>query len=193
MDKSIQIAQKIQEQFRTRVKRKDRGVRQAPYFVTSRTLMPSVLVELGFLTNNSEEDFLHSKDGQTYMASAIYRAIKEYKIQQQQNKVTSILDVIDNNKVVKKDEKIQAEIAEDESSVIESAVYKIQIYTAVQKQNLKAIEGNTISFFQEGNLYKFTIGNETTIEAAKKLQTLAKNNGYKDAFIIAFYLSLIHI
>ena len=187
MDKSIQIAQKIQEQFRTRVKRKDRGVRQAPYFVTSRTLMPSVLVELGFLTNNSEEDFLHSKDGQTYMASAIYRAIKEYKIQQQQNKVTSILDGIDNNKVVKKDEKIQAEIAEDESSVIESAVYKIQIYTAVQKQNLKAIEGNTISFFQEGNLYKFTIGNETTIEAAKKLQTLAKNNGYNDAFIIAFY------
>ena len=187
MDKSIQIAQKIQEQFRTRVKRKDRGVRQAPYFVTSRTLMPSVLVELGFLTNNSEEDFLHSKDGQTYMASAIYRAIKEYKIQQQQNKVISILDGIDNNKVVKKDEKIQAEIAEDESSVIESAVYKIQIYTAVQKQNLKAIEGNTISFFQEGNLYKFTIGNETTIEAAKKLQTLAKNNGYNDAFIIAFY------
>ena len=187
MDKSIQIAQKIQEQFRTRVKRKDRGVRQAPYFVTSRTLMPSVLVELGFLTNNSEEDFLHSKDGQTYMASAIYRAIKEYKIQQQQNKVTSILDGIDNNKVVKKDEKIQAEISEDESSVIESAVYKVQIYTAVQKQNLKAIEGNTISFFQEGNLYKFTIGNETTIEAAKKLQTLAKNNGYNDAFIIAFY------
>ena len=140
MDKSIQIAQKIQEQFRTRVKRKDRGVRQAPYFVTSRTLMPSVLVELGFLTNNSEEDFLHSKDGQTFMASAIYRAIKEYKIQQQQNKVTSILDGIDNNKVVKKDEKIQAEIAEDESSVIESAVYKIQIYTAVQKQNLKLLK-----------------------------------------------------
>ena len=102
-------------------------MRQAPYFVTSRTLMPSVLVELGFLTNNAEEDFLHSNDGQTYMASAIYRAIKEYNIQQQQNKVISILDGIDNNKVIKKDEKIQAEIAEDESSVIESAVYKVQI------------------------------------------------------------------
>ena len=65
------------------LKEKDRGVRQAPYFVTSRTLMPSVLVELGFLTNNSEEDFLHSNVGQTYMASAIYRAIKEYKIEQE--------------------------------------------------------------------------------------------------------------
>ena len=78
MNQSILIAQKIQEQFKNRVKRKDRGVRQAPYFVTSRTLMPSVLVELGFLTNPDEEDFLRSEKGQSYMASAIYRAIKEY-------------------------------------------------------------------------------------------------------------------
>ena len=187
MDKSIQIAQKIQEQFRTRVKRKDRGVRQAPYFVTSRTLMPSVLVELGFLTNNSEEDFLHTNDGQTYMASAIYRAIKEYKIQQQQNKVISILDGIDNDKVVKKDEKIQAEILKMKVVILNQLFISSNFYSSSKEQNLTAIEGNTISFFQEGNLYKFTIGNETTIEAAKKLQTLAKNNGYNDAFIIAFY------
>ena len=61
--------------FKNRVKRKDRGVRQAPYFVTSRTLMPSVLVELGFLTNPEEEDFLHSEEGQDYLASAIFRAL----------------------------------------------------------------------------------------------------------------------
>lgn len=187
MDKSIQIAQKIQEQFRTRVKRKDRGVRQAPYFVTSRTLMPSVLVELGFLTNNSEEDFLHSNNGQTYMASAIYRAIKEYKIQQQQNEVISIFDSINDEKVVEKDDRIQMEAVEIESNFNESAIYKVQIYTAVQEQNLTPIHGNIVSFFQEGNLYKFTIGKETTIEAAKKLQNLAKNNGYQDAFVIAFY------
>lgn len=175
MDKSILVAQKIQEQFRTRVNRKDRGVRQAPYLVTSRTLMPSVLVELGFLTNHSEEDFLHSKDGQTYMASAIYRAIKEYTIEEQQNKVLGILEQLD------------IEDNEKENYVAESAVYKVQIYTAIQEKNVSAIEGNSVSFFQEGNLYKFTIGNETSIEAAKKLQALAKNNGYKDAFVIAFY------
>ena len=187
MDKSIQVAQKIQEQFRTRVKRKDRGVRQAPYLVTSRTLMPSVLVELGFLTNHSEEDFLHSKHGQIYMSSAIYRAIKEYIIEQHQNKVISVIKEIDKEEEVKKDENIQAEDAEKESSIAELAIYKVQIYTAVQEEKLSAIEGNTVSFFQEGNLYKFTIGKETTIEAAKKLQTIAKNSGYKDAFLIAFY------
>ena len=150
-------------------------MRQAPYLVTSRTLMPSVLVELGFLTNHSEEDFLHSKDGQTYMASAIYRAIKEYTIEEQQNKVLGILEQLD------------IEDNEKENYVAESAVYKVQIYTAIQEKNVSAIEGNSVSFFQEGNLYKFTIGNETSIEAAKKLQALAKNNGYKDAFVIAFY------
>ena len=144
-------------------------------------------MELGFLTNNSEEDFLHSNDGQTYMASAIYRAIKEYKTQHQQNKVISILNQFDKEQEAKKDKKTHVEFFDDESSVIGSAVYKVQIYTAVQEENLSAIEGSPVSFFKEGNLYQFTIGNETTIEAAKKLQALAKKNGYKDSFVIAFY------
>ena len=183
MDKSIQIAQKIQEQFRTRVKRRDRGVRQAPYLVTSRTLMPSVLVELGFLTNHSEEDFLHSKDGQAYMASAIYRAIKEYKIEQQQSKVISILKDLDERNNQNK----QTKVTDIEGDVFELPVYKVQIYTGLKANDLSPIEGNTVSFFQEGNLYKFTIGKETTIDAARTLQNLAKKNGYNDAFVIAFH------
>lgn len=187
MDKSILVAQKIQEQFRTRVKRKDRGVRQAPYLVTSRTLMPSVLVELGFLTNHSEEDFLHSEEGQTYMASAIYRAIKEYKTEQQQSKVVSILEEIDQKEEGNKEEKVREEVVKDESTTISKPIFKVQIYTAIQNEALASIEGNTVSTFQEGNLYKFTIGNEAAIEDAKKLQSLAKSYGYKDAFLIAFY------
>ncbi|MFM9005709.1 MAG: N-acetylmuramoyl-L-alanine amidase, partial [Flavobacteriales bacterium] len=68
-----------QDQFRTRVGRKDRGVKQAGYYVISFTNMPSILVELGFLTNADEEDFLHSDEGKTYMASAIYRAFRDFK------------------------------------------------------------------------------------------------------------------
>ena len=58
--------------------RKDRGVRQAPYYVTAYANMPSVLVELGFLTNPTEEDFLHSEQGQDYMSSALFRAFRDY-------------------------------------------------------------------------------------------------------------------
>jgi N-acetylmuramoyl-L-alanine amidase len=41
--------------------------------------MPSVLIELGFLSNSEEEKFLMSQQGKEYMASAIYRSIKSYK------------------------------------------------------------------------------------------------------------------
>jgi N-acetylmuramoyl-L-alanine amidase len=83
-NQSVLLAKKIQDQFRTRVDRKDRGIKQQPLYVTSRTAMPAVLVELGFLTNPSEEDFLNSDKGQSYMASAIFRAVRDYKIERDQ-------------------------------------------------------------------------------------------------------------
>ena len=80
---SLSLADKIQTQFRERVNRRDRGIKREPLYVTSRVAMPSVLVELGFLTNPKEEDFLNSEQGKTYMASALYRAFKEYKAEQE--------------------------------------------------------------------------------------------------------------
>ncbi len=79
LQQSLSIAKYIQDQFRSRVGRKDRGVKQAGFLVLRRTTMPSILIELGFLTNASEEDFLNSEDGKAYMASAIFRGFKEYK------------------------------------------------------------------------------------------------------------------
>ncbi|NQV52747.1 MAG: N-acetylmuramoyl-L-alanine amidase [Flavobacteriales bacterium] len=79
LDQSLTLSANIQTQYRDRVSRRDRGVKQAPYWVISFTTMPSVLTELGFLTNKAEEDFLNSENGKVYMASAIYRAFKQYK------------------------------------------------------------------------------------------------------------------
>jgi N-acetylmuramoyl-L-alanine amidase len=76
---SISLASKIETDFSTRVNRSSRGVKQAPFYVLWTTSMPSVLVELGFISNINEEKFLNSKNGQTYLASAIYRSIKAYK------------------------------------------------------------------------------------------------------------------
>lgn len=84
LNQSVLLAKEIQDQFRERVNRRDRGVKQQPLYVTSRTAMPAVLVELGFLTNPQEEDFLNSEKGQVYMASAIFRAIRDYKVQRDQ-------------------------------------------------------------------------------------------------------------
>jgi N-acetylmuramoyl-L-alanine amidase len=76
---SLVLADKIESQFKHRVGRRSRGVKQAGFLVLWRTSMPSVLVELGFLTNPTEEKYLNDELGQTYVASGIFRAIRDYK------------------------------------------------------------------------------------------------------------------
>jgi N-acetylmuramoyl-L-alanine amidase len=79
LQQSLSISSYIQKQFKERVGRRDRGVKQAGFLVLRRTTMPSILIELGFLTNPDEEDFLNSENGKAYLASAIFRGFKEYK------------------------------------------------------------------------------------------------------------------
>ena len=79
MRQSERLASIIQTQFEERVSRRNRGVHQAGFYVLWSASMPSVLVELGFLTNDREARFLNSDQGQTYLASAIFRAVRSYK------------------------------------------------------------------------------------------------------------------
>lgn len=79
LKQSTEFASLLQQQFKDRVGRKDRGVRQAGFLVLWRTTMPSVLVELGYVSNPEEEKFLMSEQGQDYLASAIFRAFRDYK------------------------------------------------------------------------------------------------------------------
>lgn len=79
MRKSQELSTLIQSQFEQRAQRKNRGVKQAGFYVLWGASMPAVLVELGFLTNRQEAAYLSSERGQDYMASAIYRAVREYK------------------------------------------------------------------------------------------------------------------
>jgi N-acetylmuramoyl-L-alanine amidase len=76
---SLNFADRIETQFKSRVGRISRGVKQAGFLVLWKTSMPSVLVELGFLSNPQEEKDLNDELKQTYMASAIFRAFRDYK------------------------------------------------------------------------------------------------------------------
>ena len=78
-NQSLKLADKVQRQFSGRAKRNDRGVQQAGFLVLWKTSMPSILVELGFINNANEEQFLNSERGQNLMALALYRAFEEYK------------------------------------------------------------------------------------------------------------------
>ena len=78
MEQSISLASEIQKSFKS-VRRVDRGVRQAGFLVLRKTSMPSVLVELGYISNRQEENYLGSADGQNALAEALYEAFSRYK------------------------------------------------------------------------------------------------------------------
>ena len=184
LDQSLNIAGKIQRQFSERVGRKDRSVYQAGFLVLWKTSMPSVLVELGYLTNTNEETFLRSKQGQVYMASAIYRAFKEYKIEfEKENKAYDYrkqgLEQTESNPVP------VVHIDTPKNGV----VFKVQFYTSPRElsktdSRFKSLED--IDSYEHNGLYKFTSGNFPSIEAATKHQKHVRSKGFKDAFVVAF-------
>jgi N-acetylmuramoyl-L-alanine amidase len=81
LENSLNLAGKIEQQFKNRVGRHSRGVKQAGFIVLYKTAMPSVLVEVGFLSNPQEEKDLNDDLQQTYIASGIFRAFRDYKFE----------------------------------------------------------------------------------------------------------------
>ena len=192
MHQSLSLSAKIQDQYRERVSRRDRGVKQAPYWVISFTTMPSILTELGFLTNKEEEDFLNSENGKVYMASAIYRAFKDYK-QEIEGVEISVAD-FDKPKenAVSKGEKETASPAIETPSDMkdEQVIYKIQLMAsskqlALETDNFNGLED--VDEYEVQGLYKYTVGEVTDYKKAVSLQRTVREKAYPNAFIIAFH------
>ena len=205
-EQSISLAQKVQNQFKNRVHRKDRGVKQQPLYVTSRTTMPAILIELGFLTNNKEEDFLNTQNGKELMASAIYRSFKEYKIERETlhlinslpDQVSEVAEYLDDKKekeAVKEDEIVQEIVkipskVEDKTTTPDHPIYRVQLATSRQKmeltpQNFKGV--SNVEIFEEYHLFKYTHGAFSSLSEAKADLIEIKKAGFSDAWIIAFY------
>lgn len=76
---SASLAMKIQEEYTSKAGRINKGVHRQSIWVLWRTSMPSILTELGYLTNPLEEKFLGSEKGQDYLAKALFRGVRRYK------------------------------------------------------------------------------------------------------------------
>jgi len=179
LDNSLHLGSLIQKQFRERVGRKDRGVRQAGYYVISYTSMPSVLVELGFLTNPVEEDFLISEEGKTYMASALYRAFREYK-----NFHAPTVEVDNSENEVAAPETVEPAVIE-----ASTVVFKVQIASSPTEllKTDPVFQGiEDIDVYLSNGQYKYVMGQFSTAEAAHKSKRYLRSKGFKGAFVIAF-------
>ncbi len=168
LDKSLAIASLIQNNFTFKLKRNNRKVKQDNFQVLRETIMPSVLVELGFLTNRKEGVFLNSKNGQVKMANEIAVAIYSYI---KNLKLNTVVDMGNT------------------TASINEIKFKVQIAAGknrlrTKSYNFKGLKNIERKLF--GSVYKYYYGNSSSYKAIKESLKKAKSKGYKQAFIIAF-------
>lgn len=172
LEQSIELADRIERQFKERVHRNSRGVHQAGFYVLYKTTMPSVLVELGFLTNEQEANFLNSELGQDYMASAIFRAVRDY--------VNNINLLISENDLTQK-------IEEEKRG---NVIYRVQLYASqVEADKNHRIWNDFNDLYTEDNgkgVLRHIYGNFKNYNEASKELLNANKLGYKGAFVIAY-------
>jgi N-acetylmuramoyl-L-alanine amidase len=171
LQQSLDLSARVQKVFSERVKRNDRGVKQAGFWVLYKTTMPGILIELGFLSNPQEEQFLLSKAGQEQMAEAIYLAFRDYKeYYEEQGKSIKPL-------AVKKQEPTA------------KIFYRVQFasYNKEKSIDFRKFRGldDIRMYFHDGQ-YKYTTGNEENIEQANVIKQRLIGEGFKDVFIVAF-------
>jgi len=178
LDHSIELANYIETEFKVTGKRKSRGVKQAGLYVLAYTYMPSVLVELGFLTNNNEEDYLNSKKGKQIMTKSLFNAIKKYVNSVYKNKTSAVRTSAQSNN------------SEDtEKRIVEGVIFKVQIAASSRKLEPKSYNFKglaDISRTAQGNIYKYFHGNTSDYNKAKAMVKAAKAKGYTTSFVVAF-------
>ncbi|MDR2775395.1 MAG: N-acetylmuramoyl-L-alanine amidase [Tannerella sp.] len=198
MSQSISFASEIQNSF-VASKRYNRGVRQAGLLVLRKTSMPSVLIELGFISNRAEERFMVSIDGQITLAQAIYRAFDNYK-KDYDRKLGNIVEkrvitapqdlYADHSLPPAKETDVNTEDmnarAEKKNARTDDIIYKVQVLTSdrklsVKDKRFKGYDG--ISFYIEKNIYKYTYGATSDYNQILVMHKKAAKD-FKGAFII---------
>jgi N-acetylmuramoyl-L-alanine amidase len=178
-EQSTMLASKVQTEFRERVNRNDRDVKQAGFWVLYNTKMPSILIETGFITNLSEERFLNSKEGQTFLASSIFRACRDY------------LNEIDNKSGVlsgKKNDTLQfSDTLPDTVLSGGEVTFMVQVTSSVSRTEIKPENFKGLTKITELNAqdrFKYAAGSfanySDAVNYRKKIEAF-----YPDAFVIA--------
>ncbi|BAO77238.1 N-acetylmuramoyl-L-alanine amidase [Winogradskyella sp. PG-2] len=179
IEQSITLAGKIENNFVNKAKRKSRGLKQHSLLVIRNTYMPSILVELGFISNKKEGAFLNSKPGQSKMSNALKDAILDYKKELDQNVGTHILG----------EDLESPSIEVEEPKIIEDVIFKVQIAAskndlAPKSYNFKGL--SDISKNKVGDRYRYYYGNTLDYTKAQELKEEAKAKGYSTSFIVAY-------
>ena len=202
MLKSINLASSIQNELTTNAGREDKGVRQAGFWVLWATNMPSVLVELDFICNPTQEKFLSSTDGQEQLANSIFNAFVKHvsndnsNIQRPDRKVSkenarSIEKSIKNNSI-QEQTTLSTDFTQvennDSTTSSDEIIYKIQILTSdkILRDNSREFKGlHPIWHYRDNRIYKYTYESTTSLQDAEVILKNVKDK-FPQAFIVKF-------
>lgn len=195
LDQSIELAGRVQEFFTKKTDNKNRGVKQAGFLVLRQITMPRVLVEMGFVSNKEEGEFLNSEEGQDKLAEAIAGAILDYKNEffnpSNNDNVKEDIKIIDKKEetIVKETPKKEEIVKKVEKNTEKGIVFKIQISASTKElatspSNFKGL--SPISVESTGSLFKYFYASEKNYDEAKQKLEEAKKKGYSTAFIVAY-------
>lgn len=176
LNQSIYLASLIQDNFRDKLKRKDRSVKQAGFIVLHQTVMPSVLVETGFITNNEEGKYLASSKGQSELAGAISSAVVAYKTN------VDLASYVDVNEELPK-------ASPTKDVIFDNVLFKVQIAASSRKLDPKPYNFNglkDLSREKSGSLYKYFYGSTSNYTQIQNMLKEAKAKGYNTAFVVSF-------
>ncbi|MDR0228669.1 MAG: N-acetylmuramoyl-L-alanine amidase [Flavobacteriaceae bacterium] len=196
IQQSIDLASRIQDGFTYDLKRKNRGVKQGPFWVLHGAFMPSILIELGFVSNKEEGSYLTSSSGQKELAQSIAKGIISYKNAYYGGTGNITVERSESNKVeTKTNATVKDSVKEETPKVVEKTnikkgiVFKVQIAAsgsvlALKPQNFKGL--SNVSMEKGAKINKYYYGDTNDYEVAKRNLSEAKDKGHGSAFIVAF-------
>jgi len=184
---SIEFASYVQDQFRERSKRKDRGVVQQGLLVLAQTAMPGVLIETGFISNPEEEKFLMTEYGQDLIASAIYRAFKQYKIRIEENSKFTIDQALAREQLNAEQELFTGDRGTEDQSIDNEIIFMVQIASSRNRIDPapSAFKGyENVTVIQQGKWYKYAVGYNLSYHEALQRCSSVKAD-FPGAFVVA--------
>ena len=212
LNSSILLADKVQKNLVSTTHMLDRGVKQAPYWVLWSVSMPSILIEMGFLSNPTEEKYLTDEQHKKEIANAIYQGFASYYTQMTGDRVSTpepqkqepkaednnVKDGQNTDKAadnqLDKDKNKDKDDADEAAKIANTPVnpdgvrFMVQFMALPDKIALNDKRFNGIpkvNRYYEGGLWKYTAGSESNLQSAKEILASLKSK-YPDAFIIAF-------
>ena len=181
---SIHIAQYVQTNFANDANRLDRGVRQAGFLVLNATSMPSILVELGYISNAEEAKYLASAEAQRRLSNCISKAFDTYyaDLKKLSNSSSPFVEGVSSVAEVGNESVTQQEIQDV------APVFKVQFLSSSKKlsDGNQAFKGlSPIDYYYDKGLYKYTYGATPDYNEVLRLKRKV-NEKFKDAFVVAF-------